>query len=202
MPRWPTESRNRSSRSDPPSFASRNERSRRRRPPDKLRVPFVLCELEGRTNAEAAAALGCPLGTVESRLTRAGNRLRTWLRARGVAPALAVVAASFPESIRAALVSVGATRSVIKPPVRMLAERAVRSAAGAEVRFVLAIGVAMIAAAIGFGLEVGDPQKTPDAPPATSARPNTTEAEPCWPTSSSGRPPPTSRPGAGPALSR
>src|SRR5262245_29768464 len=39
--------------------------------PDKLRAPLVLCELEGRTNAEAAAVLGCPVGTVGSRLTRA-----------------------------------------------------------------------------------------------------------------------------------
>src|SRR6266542_1864890 len=44
--------------------------------PDKLRLPFVLCELEGRSNAEAATALGCPVVTVESRLTRARQRLR------------------------------------------------------------------------------------------------------------------------------
>src|SRR5262245_40509739 len=34
--------------------------------PDKLRLPFVLCELEGHTNAEAAAAIGCPVGTLGS----------------------------------------------------------------------------------------------------------------------------------------
>jgi RNA polymerase sigma factor (sigma-70 family) len=145
--------------------------------PDSLRIPFVLCELEGRTNAEAAAVLGCPIGTVESRLTRARQRLRTWLRSRGVAPALVLATVAFPESVRAALVSVGAARSAINPAVSALAERAVRSAAGMKPRFVLAIGVAMIATAIGLGLEAGDPPKNLDVPNAKTAGLNASEAK-------------------------
>ena len=53
--------------------------------PDKYRAPFVLCYLEGRTNEEAAAQLGCPKGTVLSRLSRGRERLRDRLARRGVA---------------------------------------------------------------------------------------------------------------------
>jgi RNA polymerase sigma factor (sigma-70 family) len=53
--------------------------------PAKYRSAFVLCYLEGRTNEEAARQLGCPKGTVLSRLARARQRLRTRLTRRGVA---------------------------------------------------------------------------------------------------------------------
>jgi RNA polymerase sigma-70 factor (ECF subfamily) len=43
--------------------------------PDHLRVPLVLCELEGRTRKEAAQELGWPEGTVASRLARARRAL-------------------------------------------------------------------------------------------------------------------------------
>ncbi|MBI1918671.1 MAG: sigma-70 family RNA polymerase sigma factor [Planctomycetes bacterium] len=52
--------------------------------PNSYRVPFVLCYLEGRTNAEAAEALGCPRGTIATRLSRARERLRAHLSRRGL----------------------------------------------------------------------------------------------------------------------
>ncbi len=55
--------------------------------PERLRKVFVLCCLEGKTGEEASQLLGCPPGTISSRLTRARERLRFRLTRRGFAPA-------------------------------------------------------------------------------------------------------------------
>ena len=52
--------------------------------PDKFRAVLVLCTVEGRSNTEAAEALGCPRGTVDSRLAAAKAKLRQRLLRRGV----------------------------------------------------------------------------------------------------------------------
>jgi RNA polymerase sigma factor (sigma-70 family) len=56
----------------------------------RLREPFrhavVLCYLEGRTYDEAARLLGCPVGTIKSRLAAARETLRARLTRRGLAP--------------------------------------------------------------------------------------------------------------------
>jgi RNA polymerase sigma factor (sigma-70 family) len=57
---------------------------------DRLRVPVVLCDLEGRTHEQAARHLGWPVGTVKSRLARGRERLRDRLRRRGIGPGAAL----------------------------------------------------------------------------------------------------------------
>jgi RNA polymerase sigma factor (sigma-70 family) len=123
--------------------------------PDKYRVPFVLCELEGRTNAEAAAVLGCPVGTVESRLTRARQRLRDWLTARGVVPAVATAAAAVPEPTRAAMVR-AADPLHPSAAVKALAARAIPPAITAKARAVLAVGLVMAVGAVGLGVALAE----------------------------------------------
>jgi RNA polymerase sigma factor (sigma-70 family) len=59
--------------------------------PDVYREAFVLCQQDERTCEEAARELGCAIGTVHSRLSRAKERLRSRLVKRGVVPAVALV---------------------------------------------------------------------------------------------------------------
>ncbi|HEV3115669.1 MAG TPA: sigma-70 family RNA polymerase sigma factor [Gemmataceae bacterium] len=59
--------------------------------PERLRAPLVLCYLDGKTNDQAAAILGCPRGSMAARLSQALARLRHSLARRGfVAPAAAI----------------------------------------------------------------------------------------------------------------
>jgi RNA polymerase sigma factor (sigma-70 family) len=73
-----------------------------RRLPERYRVPLVLCHLEGLTHHEVARRLGCPVGTIESRLSRARERLRSGLSRRGVAPASTALAAVLAPSVASA----------------------------------------------------------------------------------------------------
>lgn len=54
--------------------------------PDRLRQVVVLCYLDGRSTADAAARLGVPRGTVLSRLATARAKLAGRLTRRGVTP--------------------------------------------------------------------------------------------------------------------
>ena len=72
------------------------------------RAAVILCYFEGLSPEQAARQLGCPVGTVQSRLARGRERLRSRLTRRGLAPAVgalgAGVAAEAPGSPPAALV--------------------------------------------------------------------------------------------------
>lgn len=65
--------------------------------PEKYRAAVVLCYLQGLTNEEAAWQLGCPKGTVATRLAWARERLRRRLAGRGLAPSAALLPAALEE---------------------------------------------------------------------------------------------------------
>jgi RNA polymerase sigma factor (sigma-70 family) len=72
--------------------------------PERHRAPLVLCYLEGKTNEQAAEALGCPRGSMAARLAQARERLRECLVRRGfVAPTAGVAAALAVSAARAAV---------------------------------------------------------------------------------------------------
>src|SRR5262249_40082575 len=69
--------------------------------PENYRAPFVLCYLESQTNEEAAQQLGCPKGTILSRLARGRERLRSRLARRGVALSAGWIATVLAENAAA-----------------------------------------------------------------------------------------------------
>ncbi len=81
--------------------------------PETYRLPLVLCDLEGRTQAEAAQLLGWTLGSFRGRLLRGRERLRTRLVRRGIAPAV-LAAACVQGTTDAAALTVSVSRLAVR----------------------------------------------------------------------------------------
>src|SRR5262249_23615939 len=91
--------------------------------PDKYRTPLVLSYLQGLSNREIAEQLGCPLGTVFTRLARGRDLLRKRLTRRGV---------TLSAGLLSAALTAGAATPALRAGVgRATAEVAVVFAAGA-----------------------------------------------------------------------
>jgi RNA polymerase sigma factor (sigma-70 family) len=87
--------------------------------PARCREPLILCDLQGLTHHEAARRLGCPLGTLKTRVARAREILRGRLsRRQGLSPGLLLA-----DSRLAAILSDPAA------PAAPLLESTIRSAA-------------------------------------------------------------------------
>src|SRR5262249_47378764 len=80
--------------------------------PEKYRVPFVLCHLEGKTIEQVAPALACPFHTIGTRLARARQRLRARLTRRGVGLSAAALIPVLGRQATAAVPAALASRTV------------------------------------------------------------------------------------------
>jgi RNA polymerase sigma factor (sigma-70 family) len=82
--------------------------------PEHHRSVLLLCYLEGRTQEKAARQLGCPLGTVRSRLARARQLLQARLTRRG----LVLSAAALVTALSAGHTRAGVPARLLRPTLK------------------------------------------------------------------------------------
>jgi RNA polymerase sigma factor (sigma-70 family) len=147
--------------------------------PEKYRVPFVLCHLEGMSGAEVARRLGCPPGTVASRLSRARERLRCHLAKRGLTVpvalfATALTAGTASAALPASLVQMtaeAATMGIVSPQVAALVEAMSRALFLARWKGVTAVLLALTLLAGGLATaSVPAAQEGPPTEPGLTLR--------------------------------
>jgi RNA polymerase sigma factor (sigma-70 family) len=141
--------------------------------PEKYRLPFLLCYLEGKTTEAAAAQLRCPRGTVLTRLAWARKQLRLRLGRRGVtlsAVVLAQLAAPVPAAlVQAALRTATASGmtavsgSVVALAEQTLAGMAVKGQLGLVLMLTLSVlvaGAAILAPTQSTSQQAAPPSET------------------------------------------
>jgi RNA polymerase sigma factor (sigma-70 family) len=89
--------------------------------PERYRSPIVLCDLEGCTHELAARHLGCPVGTIKSRLTRGRERLRSRLLRRGLAPSAGLIGAMLSAQAARAAVPKALADATVQAAKRLVA---------------------------------------------------------------------------------
>jgi RNA polymerase sigma factor (sigma-70 family) len=99
----------------------------------KYRAPLVLFYLEGKSTEEVARQLGCPKGTVQSRLARGRDRLRDRLVRRGVTLSVWALVTVLAEKAAPAAVPAVVAEGTIKAAVLTAAGQAAAGAIPASV---------------------------------------------------------------------
>jgi RNA polymerase sigma factor (sigma-70 family) len=145
---------------------------------EKYRVPLVLHYLEGKSTEEVAHQLGCPKGTVLSRLARGRDRLRDRLVRRGVtlsvwALTLALVEKATPAAVSAALAegtvqaaalaAAGTAAAAVPANVAALTKGVLRAMFLSKLK---TVAVVLLALAVGGGVAVCARRALADKPAA------------------------------------
>jgi RNA polymerase sigma factor (sigma-70 family) len=161
--------------------------------PERLRVPVVLCELEGRSRQEAAGQLGIPEGTLSSRLAAARKALAVRLRQRGVAlsaTALSaalgrVASASVPADLMTRAAAAAITPNLVPAAVAALSNGVLRIMFAQKLKSIpVVLGLFASVVLAGGWLLASDRPDAPNLPPnpafvrADAPKPAAPEADP------------------------
>jgi len=130
--------------------------------PEKYRTPLVLSYLQGLTNQEVAVELGCPIGTIFTRLARGREMLRLRLVRRGVTLSTAVLGTALSQTappaisgelvksiVQAAISFAAGSAATVAPHVAALTEGVLRIMWVSKLKLVA--GVLVLAAVTGSG---------------------------------------------------
>jgi RNA polymerase sigma factor (sigma-70 family) len=121
--------------------------------PDRDRGPILLCDLLGRSRAEAAAELGIAEGTLSSRLARARGKLRARLARLGASLSLTSLAAGLADqaagTVPNPLIESAVAAGTSAATARELADGVLRTMFLAKLFKLSALGVCVIGIAAG-----------------------------------------------------
>jgi RNA polymerase sigma factor (sigma-70 family) len=134
--------------------------------PAPARAVIVLCDLEGRSLAAAAQELGCPAGTVASRLARGREALAKRLARYGLIASGALTATLLGGPATAADVAFDSATTV-SPSVRTLADEVIRTMFTSPRRAKLALAWAGVMVLTATAWPQGPPPKPDPAPVPT-----------------------------------
>ncbi len=141
--------------------------------PERFRAPVVLCDIRGLSYDAAAQELGCAVGTIKSRLSRAREKLRSRLTQRGLVPSVVAVAldvtlheqmasAAVPASLAAATVQSAMPTGVVPAMVRELAQGVLHAMFLSKLQVAAGTIVAIVALVTGAGI-LAQPRDDPGA---------------------------------------